>query len=91
MRICQELESMDEIRTKLGEDGRLLIPAAQRKALGLRPGEPVVLRVERNELRVVSVRHAAQRAKDRVKGMIKGEEPLSDYLIRMRRAEAARD
>ncbi len=35
---------MQDTKTRLGENGRLVIPAPYRKALGLQTGDEVVLR-----------------------------------------------
>ena len=39
-------------RVKLGEGGRLVIPAAMREALGVRPGDELALEVEDGELKI---------------------------------------
>lgn len=46
---------MGKIKTKLGYGGGLVIPAPYRKALGLKPGDEVVLALEEGELRGVTV------------------------------------
>lgn len=43
-------------RVKLGEGGRLVIPAAMRDALGIKPGDDIALEVVDGELRVKSYR-----------------------------------
>lgn len=43
-------------RVKLGEGGRLVIPAAMREALGVKPGDEMALEVENGELKVKSYR-----------------------------------
>lgn len=41
-------------RVKLGEGGRLVIPAAMREALGVKPGDELALEVEAGELKIKS-------------------------------------
>lgn len=80
---------MKEIRTKVGEGGRLVIPAAYRKALGLKPGDKVILVLEEGELRVVTARQAIERAQSVVRKYISEGRSLSQELIGERRKEAA--
>lgn len=82
---------MNEMTARLGESGRLVIPASCRKAMGVKPGDDVMLRVEDGELRILSVEKAVQRAKDTVKRYAKGQSSLADQLIAERREESRRD
>jgi AbrB family looped-hinge helix DNA binding protein len=50
-------------KARLSASGRLVIPAAVRKALGLEPGDELILRVEDGELRLSTRRHALARAR----------------------------
>ena len=81
---------MNEIKTKIGEGGRLVIPAGYRKALGLKPGDDVVLFLEEDEIRIVTACQAIQRAQALVRRYVPKERKLSEELIRERREEAAR-
>ncbi len=78
------------MRTTIGEGGRLVIPAAYRKALGLKPGDEVLLELEDGELRVVSTRQAIARAQTLLRRYIPRGRSLSEELIKERREEAAR-
>ncbi len=49
-------------RARVAEGGRLVIPAEFRRALALNPGESVGLDIRDGELRVRSLRRAAERA-----------------------------
>ena len=71
-------------------DGRLLVPAALRKAFGAEPGEPLAARVE--EGRLVLERRAAvlKRAQGRFED-IGPDVSLVDELLAERRAETDRD
>jgi bifunctional DNA-binding transcriptional regulator/antitoxin component of YhaV-PrlF toxin-antitoxin module len=70
--------------------GRLVIPATQRWELGLEVGNPMVLGVEDNELRVSSLSHRIERVQALVRRHNREGEALSEGLIRDRRAEAAK-
>ena len=81
---------MSELKTKIGEGGRLVIPAAYRKALGIKPGDEVVLALEEGEIRVLSTRHAIARAQSLVRRYVPKGRSLSEELVRERREEANR-
>jgi AbrB family looped-hinge helix DNA binding protein len=44
-----------ETRMRINENGRLVIPASFRKALGINVGDEVVLRIEDDELRITTL------------------------------------
>jgi AbrB family looped-hinge helix DNA binding protein len=79
------------IWTKLGEGGRLVIPAEIRKILGLKVGDSLLLRVEDSELHIITVEQAWSRAQGIVRRFVPPGESLVDELIADRRAEAARE
>ncbi|MDP3880313.1 MAG: AbrB/MazE/SpoVT family DNA-binding domain-containing protein [Dehalococcoidales bacterium] len=78
------------MKTKIREGGRLVIPAEYRKALGLKPGDSVLLSLEDGEIRVVSTRQAVARAQTLLRQYIPKGRSLSEELIKERRDEAAR-
>src|SRR3546814_14101759 len=83
---------MNQIRTKIGPSGRLVIPAEYRRALGIAVGDEVVLHLEDGELRILSVDRAIRRVQDAVRRYAKNDESLwSEKLTAERRAEAARE
>ena len=41
-----------EVRLRVNENGRVVIPASFRKALGIHSGDEILLRVEEDELRI---------------------------------------
>jgi AbrB family looped-hinge helix DNA binding protein len=75
---------------QVGPQGRLVIPAALRKALDLKPGDRLVARQEGDAL-VLERREAIEkRLQDRFRHIPK-EVSLVDELIAERRAEAAKE
>jgi AbrB family looped-hinge helix DNA binding protein len=82
---------MNSAKAKIGPGGRLVIPAAQRRELGLEVGDQVVIRVEDKELRVSSLNHRIERVQALVRRHNRKRELLSESLILDRRAEAAKD
>ncbi len=49
-------------RARVGVDGRIVVPASFRKALGINPGDEVVLRMEDGELRISTMKARIERA-----------------------------
>jgi AbrB family looped-hinge helix DNA binding protein len=82
---------MNVRRLKLGDNGRISIPAAYRRELGVRAGDQLVARFEDGELRLTTPNLALERARRVIDRYIKDDEDLTDRLIAERRAEAARE
>jgi AbrB family looped-hinge helix DNA binding protein len=78
-----------EARTRLNENGRLVIPASFRKALGIAPGDEVILRLEEDELRMTTLKHRIARAQRNARKYIPRGVSLADELI-AERCEAAK-
>jgi AbrB family looped-hinge helix DNA binding protein len=85
------MRHISSYRAKVGPSGRLVIPAAQRHALGIREGDEVLIRLEDDELRISTLRHRVARAQALVRKHNKRGEALSQSLIRDRRAESAKE
>jgi AbrB family looped-hinge helix DNA binding protein len=79
------------VRTRLNENGRIVIPAEIRQRLGLRPGDTVLLSVEDDVLKIESHRARIRRVQESMKQFIPPERLLSDELIADRREEARRE
>ena len=79
---------MAKVMTKLGEGGRLVIPADYRKALGVDTGDELVLILEENSLRVLTPKEGIRRAQALVRSYIPEGRLLSDELIEERRKES---
>jgi len=78
---------MTQVKTKIGEGGRIVIPAEYRQALGLQVGDEVILRLEGGELRIFTLNQAIKRAQELVSRYIPEERSLADELIAERRRE----
>ncbi len=79
---------MLERRVRIGTAGRLVIPAAHRKALGLDAGDEVVLVLENDELRLTTQQTAIRHAQELVRQHVPRERSLVDELIEERRGQA---
>jgi AbrB family looped-hinge helix DNA binding protein len=82
---------MNVTRTRLSENGRVVIPAAIREQLGLQPGDDLAILVVDGEIRISSLRQAIRRAQALVRRYVPAEVSLVDELLAERRAEAARE
>jgi len=80
-----------QTRLKVNENGRVVIPAAFRKALGIHPGDTVILSVEDDELRITTMKRRIERAQERARKYLKPGVSLVDELIAERREAAKRE
>jgi AbrB family looped-hinge helix DNA binding protein len=85
-----ELMERNELkaRTRVGEKGRIVIPAEMREALGLNAGSVLDLRVVDGELRISTRESRLRRAQERVRQIIPPGVSLADELIAERREAA---
>lgn len=79
-------------RSTLSAEGRVVVPASIRKALGLEPGDSLTFRLEGEDV-MMTTRDAAIRKLQKMFRDAPGLEgrSLVDELIAERRAEAARE
>lgn len=82
---------MKSIRTHLNQGGRVVIPAEYRDALGLKPGDDVVLVLEENAIRLVTPHQAVRRAQSFVRQYVPRGRNLTEELLADRRHEVRRD
>lgn len=80
---------INAMKTNIDKGGRLVIPAPYRKALGLKPGDEVLLLLEDGEIRVINTRQAIVRAQALVRRYVPQDRSLSEELIRERREEVS--
>lgn len=79
---------MEAQRVKIVDGGKLVIPAAMRRKLGINTGDTVFVDVDDGELRVRSVPRAIERARAILRKHVPEGVRLSDELIADRRREA---
>lgn len=79
-----------ETRLRVNENGRVVIPASFRKALGIKIGDEIVLRIENEELRITTMKRRIEQAQRLIRSRLKPGRSLVDELLKERR-EAARD
>ena len=82
---------MEREVTRVGKGGRVVIPVAFRRALGLDEGSAVVVVLEPDGVRVMSTAHALERAQRIVRAHVPAERDLVQDLLNERREEAQRE
>jgi AbrB family looped-hinge helix DNA binding protein len=82
---------MEEARTRVNENGRIVIPSSLRKALGIEVGDEIVLRIEDDELRITTQQRRIQRAQRRSQQYLKPGTSLVKELLAERREAAKRE
>ena len=80
-----------ETRARVNENGRVVIPASYRKALGIKAGDEVILRMEDDELRITTMKRRIEHAQRLVRKYVKPGTSLVDELIAERREAAQRE
>jgi AbrB family looped-hinge helix DNA binding protein len=78
-------------RTRVGEKGRVVIPASFREELDIKVGDEVELRIENNELRVSTMKTRLARAQGRLRRFVEPGRSLAKELIAERREAARRE
>ena len=77
------------VRTAIGPGGRVVIPAAYRKALEVDEGDYIVMQMDGDELRVVNDEKEFARVQAMIARYVPEGVSLVDELIAERRREAA--
>jgi AbrB family looped-hinge helix DNA binding protein len=78
-------------RVTLNENGRIVIPAAMRKALKVKPGDELLLHMEDGDLHVTTRVQRIRKAKELVGRYVPEGVSLADELIAERREAAKRE
>lgn len=79
------------VHATISANGRIVIPAAMRSLMGIKPGEDVLMEVEDGVLRIESHRARIRRIQEEFKKYAKPGVLMSDELIAERRKEARRE
>jgi antitoxin PrlF len=78
-------------RMRVNENGRVVIPASFRRALGISVGDEVILQIVDDELRITTLRQRLQRAQHLVRKHVKPNTSLADELISERHEAAGNE
>lgn len=79
------MASEHSVTTNVAEGGRIVIPAAFRHALGIKPGDEVVLTLSEGEVHVSTRALARRRAREYVQSLVPKGVSLVNELIKERR------
>jgi AbrB family looped-hinge helix DNA binding protein len=79
------------VKSKLNDNGRIVIPAEIRSKMGIKPGDTLFLTLEGDVLKVESQMARIRRIQESMRALIPGDRLLSDELIADRREEARRE
>ena len=71
----------EETRVRVSHNGRVVIPASFRKALGINIGDEVLLRLRDDELRITTQQRRIQCAQRRARRYLKAGTSLVDELL----------
>jgi|WetSurMetagenome_2_1015567.scaffolds.fasta_scaffold132302_3 AbrB family looped-hinge helix DNA binding protein len=82
---------MTEVRTKIGAGGRVVLPAEFRKAMGVGPGDEVIVVLDGGEVRILTPRQAVARAQAIVRSYVPAGRSLAAELVAERRRDAKRE
>ena len=82
---------MEEVRVRVNENGRIVIPASIRSALGIHPGDEMILRLNDNELLITTVKNRIAKAQQLVSRYVNPGTSLSKELLAERREAARRE
>ena len=80
---------MAAAKGKIVEGGRVILPAAFRKSMGLAKGDTVLIELHGEEIRIRPARSALRRLQDKLRDYAPESGSVSDELIADRRQEAA--
>jgi AbrB family looped-hinge helix DNA binding protein len=77
-----------EKRVQIRKGGRMVVPVKLRKALNIKAGDEVVVRLENDSIRLIPMQQAVNLAQKAVKQYVPKGVSLVDELIKSRREEA---
>ena len=80
-------EHLSPVKVKLGPDGRVVVPASFREALGLKEGDTLIASAESGELKFMTIPAAVRRAQKMLREFVPEGVSLVDELIEDRRRE----
>jgi AbrB family looped-hinge helix DNA binding protein len=89
--ILKNVMKVKECHTRINANGRVVIPAAFRRVLGIKPGDVVVVRVENQELRITTLQQRLAKAQQWMRRHVAASRSLADELIAERREAARRE
>lgn len=78
-------------RVRMTGQGRIVVPAGMRRALGVEEGDPMTIRLVDGELRIAPIGRSVRKWQEYARTLNPEGASLVDELLVQRRAEVARD
>lgn len=82
---------MSVMIVNIAKNGRMVLPAEARKALGLDDASQLRVEVTDNGIQITTPRQALMRARERIQNLVPAERSLSTEVIDDRREEVAQE
>ena len=82
---------MPAAKGKIVEGGRVILPAAFRKSMGLQKGDTVLIELHDEEVRIRPARSALRRLQEKLRDYAPEAGSVADELIAERRQEATKE
>ena len=76
-----------EIHSKISKGGRIVLPRNFRKALNLKDGESIIIRLNENGIHLFSLNQAIKNAQEKVQGYNDSKKLLSEELFNLRKED----
>ena len=89
--IAAKSSAIGPTKARVGGEGRIVIPAPFREAMGVKEGDALFLRLEDGELRLSPIAAVTQRVRALVQKFVPSGTSLVDELIAERRREVESD
>ena len=82
-----QVQTASSVKLRIGPDGRIVVPAAFREAVGLKEGDVLFARLDGGEIHLLTPKAAMRRAQSIVREFVPQGVSLVDELIEDRRRE----
>ncbi len=82
---------IENVKSRLNANGRIVIPSEIRKRMGLNPGDDVLMTLDDGVLKIESQLARIQRIQEELKPFAKSGLRASDELVAERREEAGQE
>ncbi len=87
----QNVTKIENVITRINDNGRIVIPAGIRQRMGIKPGDTLFLTLDGDVLKVEPHLARIRRIQESLRHLIPADRLLSDELIADRREEARRE
>ncbi len=82
---------MKQFDIPIQENGRMILPAELRRALGVGKGDRILIQAEGDRIEITTTQRARHRAQERFRALVPDGEPVVDTFLAEKRVEVARE